>query len=49
MAYNNQTFTAGQPISAGMIDYIDDAVDRLDEIFGDYKYENAPREFSARA
>ena len=32
MAYNNQTFTSGQPITANMIDYIDDAVDRLDEI-----------------
>ena len=32
MAYNNQTFTSGQPITANMIDYIDDAVDRLDEV-----------------
>ena len=32
MAYNDQTFTAGQPITADMIDYIDDAVDRLDEV-----------------
>ena len=32
MAYNNQTFAKGQPITAEMIDYIDDAVDRLDEI-----------------
>ena len=32
MAYNDQTFTAGQPITADMIDYIDNAVDRLDEV-----------------
>ena len=32
MAYNNQTFASGQPITANMIDYIDDAVDRLDEV-----------------
>ena len=38
MAYNDQIFTPGQPITAAMIDYIDNAVDRLDEIFGDYKF-----------
>ena len=32
MAYNDQIFTPGQPITADMIDYIDDAVDRLDEV-----------------